>query len=233
MKKILLLLSFAYLSHCASPPPVKTSNDVGALAISVGLYAPVALMGAKAPEVVYFLKVNPGKPFTDSKEVIVSNYSNGDRFYAFNAKPGTYVAIAAFYKVSAAPGGGSSSSSNVGGGTLSVSVQPGPTDYITFFSEQIAQTTLTEMKAGQVAYMGNLTADMSLSLEKADKLQTHSSNLIKPGALSSSLGKSMLSGSYNYLGILKKNDNSEAAKKEFKETSSSKELEESEWKKGL
>lgn len=233
MRKYFIPIMFAYLISCASPPPIRMSNEVGALAINVGLYAPVALMGSKAPEVVYFLKVDPSKPYTDSKEIFASNYNKSDRFYYFNAQPGSYVAVAAFYKVSAQPGSGASASSQAGGGTVTVSIQPGPTDYITFFSEEVAKSTVVKLEAGKVAYMGNLTVDMSLKVENADKLQTHSSNLIKPGALNTSLGKSMLAGSYNYLGSLKKNDTSEASKKGFKETASSKELEESDWKKGL
>lgn len=233
MKNYFFMLIFAYLINCASPPPIKMSNDVGALAVTVGLYAPVALMGAKAPEVVYFLKVDPTKPYTDSKDLFASNYNKSDRFYYFNAQPGSYVAVAAFYKVSAQPGSGSSTTSKAGGGTVTVSIQPGPTDYITFFSEEVAKSTLVKLDSGKVSYMGNLTVDMSLKLEGADKLQTHISNLIKPGALNTSLGKSMLSGSYNYIGTLKKNDTSDTSKKEFKETASTKELEESDWKKGL
>ncbi|MCP5501602.1 MAG: hypothetical protein H7A25_16995 [Leptospiraceae bacterium] len=124
----------------------------------------------------------------------------------------------------------SSSSSSVGkSGTLTVSVTPGPTDYITFFSEEVAKSTLIEVESNKIVYAGNLSVDMSVKLENADAFQKHVSNLIKPGVLESSLGMSMLKGSYNYVGILKNILNDENAKKEFKEKASQKELKDSTW----
>jgi hypothetical protein len=228
IKKYLFIMLLVTIG-CSTPPPIRTGTDNGAVAISVNLLPPVALMGGKAPEVVYFLKIsNPGK-MTESKEIIPSTYNKSDRFYLFNAKPGMYVAVAAFYKVGAPPGGGSSSSTNVGSGTVTVSVQPGPSDYTTFFSEEIAKSTLVNLSAGKIEYMGNLTVDMSLKLETADALQQHVVNLIRPGALGISLGSSMLSGNYNYLGSLKKNENDANSKASFKETAAKKELAESQW----
>ncbi|MCB1159184.1 MAG: hypothetical protein H7A25_10885 [Leptospiraceae bacterium] len=229
--KIFVFLVFAsLLMSCATPPPpVKVGKELGAGAISVSLYAPLALGGGKSPSIVYFLKVNDPSKLLESTEVVASNYSANDRQYLFNAKPGKYVAVAAFYSVQAM-GPSSSSSSSVGkSGTVTVSVTPGPTDYITFFSEEVAKSTLIDVEVNKITFAGNLSVDMSLKLENADALQKHISNLIKPGALESSVGMSMLKGSYNYVGSLKSISNDDNAKKAFKEAASQKELKESGW----
>jgi hypothetical protein len=229
LKSIFILLGLSILTACATPPPVKAGKDIGTIAISVNLYAPLAIMGGKTPDIIYFLKVDDTTKLTKSTELFPSNYIKKDRVYFFNAKPGNYVAVAGFYKNDGL-GKTASSSSSVGkSGTVTVSVTPGPTDYITFFSEEVAKSTLIKVENGKIAYVGKLDVDMSLKLENADALQKHVTNLIKPGALEVSTGMAMLKGSYNYLGSLKKFTNDENTQKEFKETARQNELKESTW----
>ncbi|MCX7997443.1 MAG: hypothetical protein N3A69_00640 [Leptospiraceae bacterium] len=230
MKLLFLIPIFLTLIQCATtkPAPTPMNNESAGLAMEVTLKLPLM---SKTPEVIYFLKVDPKKPLTSSNEVVVSNYAIEERVYYLNAPVGTYVPIAATYTNKVTPFGAapSSSSTKAGSGTVTVTYTPKDTDALFFFPEEIAKIATIQVEKGKLNYAGNFVLETSTDLGKADSLQKHTANLIKPGALEQSTLKSMAAGSYVYLLEVQSHKKDEASKSQFKEKSSAKELKNNKW----
>ncbi|MEM7181613.1 MAG: hypothetical protein AAF518_11915 [Spirochaetota bacterium] len=230
------LISFSFiglflLANCKTlTPPQRLSEQSGAAVLGLELKPPVSLLGNKVPEVLYFIKADDPEKLLETKSIIHTAKSKDNRFYLFNASPGKYYPVAAFYK--GPPGktvGGSISSKT---STVSVSYTPGPSDYTTFFSEEIAKKAVIEVFKNKVVAYGALVVQMSLELSKASPFQQKISDMIRPGALEvkGTMGTTIdfVKGKYNYIGSLAswKNEKDTLAKMN---ASMKKDLQASEW----
>jgi hypothetical protein len=261
MKIFEILLILMFLFHCTSKPPVKINPEVGAVAINLGvntplkvleevliekgagpmvntgIFKPLGSIGPIAPHIVFFLKVDPSKPFSDSHEIYFSNFrkierQSSARIYLFNAKPGYYIAVASLTTVfNSTNSDYETDKYNLGSSTTLY--KPSDSDEVTFFSEEIAKSTLIKIEAGQVGYMGKLVVHKFNKLQTVDSLQVHSAKLIKPDALNEYQEISKFYGRRNFLGILSGNEKSEFELKEFELKAAVEEFDETEWKQGL
>jgi hypothetical protein len=208
-----------FLATCVSLPTKETAQ--GAIAIEVDLYPPLNL--SQRPHLVYFLRVLPGRFFTESNRIYVSNYSVDNRFYLFGAEPGFFVVVGAMYNLQP---NYTSASTEI--------VKPRESDTMVFFSEELAKATLAELKRDKVIFIGKLKVDMSLSLSEADPFQKFVSNLLKPTALEpKSLFETFLNSQYTYLGSIRSFQNDEDIQAHFKKIAEKKDLQDSEWVDGL
>jgi hypothetical protein len=228
-KGVFIVFLLFNLNCVTAPPPTKTYSSSAAISIDIKLYPPFGF--SKIPDRVYFMKILPGRAFTESNSIYMSNYSVGNRFYLFNADPGDYVVAAAFYTVQAMNHQNNYENTPIGKvDSLKISNRPGPSDYTIFFSEEIAKASRISTIPGTVQFIGLLKINMSINLENADNFQKTISGKIKPGGLTKgSILSIMMSQSYNYLGLLNELKNDEDTILDIRKEAFKKELRDTEW----
>jgi len=214
-----LVLATIFLGGCATVPvPQLTRPESSGLGIVLTLQAPVAIFTAK-PDVIYFARVDNEDGLLQ-QAIFPSNYAKDDRFYLLNLRPGTYVAVAAFF----ARAGASPAPARPG---LSVSA-PGRTGYTTFFSKEFVEHTRVKVTEKDFAFMGSYVTDQSVGLGGADPVQIHYASVISPGAAQSGFLGSLLSGDFNYRGTALEAKKDEDSRSAFF-TNARKDLAESDW----
>ena len=138
------------LAACqGTPVPQPDGPEAAVLAASVNIHG-TRLSGATAyPRKLLFAKLTKGsdEPI-EAESVIWSNYARGSRAYLFNAAPGRYVV------------------------TCAVPLVDGKDHYV-FLPENVVRGSVVEVKAGEVVYMGSVTAAEDTVWSKADDLQRH------------------------------------------------------------
>jgi len=150
----------------------------GVIGVSIRIVPP-AKIGSSAAEVVYFVRVGKEEDLLGAEFVLKSNHHKGDRAYLLNAKPGRYVAVACYYQPGGALGAG---------------------DYNTYFSANLIKLSETEVRAGEVVFMGEMRVQSSTKMNEADSAQQHYWQLVSPeNARKGGFARTM-TGDYDYTG---------------------------------
>jgi len=202
-----LVLATIVLGGCVTSQPIPelSQPQSSGLVIDVLLKAPIGIFSAK-PDQVYFAKVD-GEDGLLQQQIIRSNYSKDGRAYLLNARPGTYVAVAAFLTRAGVPAGPPAPG-------FSISVTMGTSGYTTYFSKELVEQTRVTVRENDFVFMGSYVLDQSTGLEGADAVQAHYKNVIAPGATTNVLLMGM-SGNIHYRGTLIERRNDEQTRSEF------------------
>jgi hypothetical protein len=116
---------------------------------------------SQKPDAVFFVAMeNDGALSQDY--VFTSNFTQGDRMYLLNARPGKYAAVATFR----------SQMNSVG--------------FTTYFSKELIEATRMDVRPGEAVFMGSYVVHMSIGLKEAEPIQRHYANVL---ALASSKGR--------------------------------------------
>lgn len=203
-----LLLSLAVVVVAAScnslPPPSPTDAKSAGVGISVLVRAPIAIFSGE-PDTVLFVKL-PESGEIDFQHGVVaqSNYSSDGYWYLLGTEPGRYAAVACFrsqkHSGAAAP--------PPPGFSMNMSVQVEST---TYFPTEMIRMSQTDVRPGQIAFMGSYTVDQSVGLDGADPVQLHCYRMIEPGNENRSGFSRLMSGQGDFRGTLHASDHSEVA----------------------
>ncbi len=182
------------LTGCATtplPPAVIDSEKLSIIGISLKVRAPIKIFSNK-PETVFFARIDEDKELFTKDNFIRSNYAKDGQVYLLNAKPGRYVAIGCFYKKT--PAGQKSTD-------FATSYAQRPSNFTTFFSEDLITLTDVTVGSGKVVFMGKFVVDSSAGLKNADATQAHYAEIIAPYAeigVTASIISSLLSIEQDY-----------------------------------
>ena len=195
------------LSGCATTQPIpEISNpQSAAIAIDVTLTAPIGIFSNK-PDQIYFANIDSGDGLLQ-QQIIRSNYVRDGRAYLLNARPGTYVAVAAFFSRAGVPAGAPQPG-------VSVTVATGRSGYTTYFSKELVEHTKVAVLENNFVFMGSYVVDQSTGLDGADAVQTHYKNVIAPGEATGVLAMAF-GGTVHYRGALRERKADEQARTEF------------------
>ncbi len=195
------------LGGCATTQPIPelSQPQSAGFGIDVTIKAPIGIFSAK-PDQIYFVRIDDEGGLLQ-QQIIRSNYSKSSRAYLLNARPGSYVAVAAFFSRAGAPAGPPSPG-------FSVSVTTGRSGYTTYFSKELVEHTKVTIREDDFVFMGSYVVDQSVGLEGADGVQTHYKNVIAPGAATGILLMG-LSGDVHYRGTMLERKNDEQARNDF------------------
>lgn len=194
------------LGGCATTQPIpELSHPQSAgFGIDVTIKSPIGIFSTfiAEPDQVYFVKIDEeGGLF--QQQIIRSNYIKGGRAYLLNARPGTYVAVAAFFLRKEVPAGPPSPGFRV---TRSRS-------YTTYFSKELVEHAKVTVGENDFAFMGSYVVKQSM-FEGADGVQTHYKNVIAPAAATGILLMG-LRGDFHYRGTMLEHKNDEQARNDF------------------
>ena len=215
-KKVLLAIcAIAVLSACAGQLPAPTPQDGASAGIGVLVKtrAAIKLFSTKVDSVMFVrLEGNDSSQYI-STQPIKSNYNKDGYIYLLNAPPGRYAAVATFRSQASAP------TAPAGGGGFTVTVNPGDTDYTTYFSRDLVKATEVTVEPGRIVFMGEVIVDTSTSFTDADDVQSHYIRLISPDVEDRNKFLGLLSGDHHYTGTLHEvNHNEEASERFFATT---------------
>lgn len=170
------------ITACATsmPIPKPAAPESSGVGIDVSMQVPAGFF-TKVPDQVLFARVD-GVDGILQQQIIRSNYVNGSRAYLLNARPGTYVAVAALFRGA-------------------VSTYSRPTIYTTYFSQDLIEQSKVVVKANEVVFAGRYRVEQTTGMGDADSAQAHYQNVISPGAITTGL-MHILSGEYHYRGAL-------------------------------
>ena len=181
------------LTGCATTQPIPelSQPQSSGLGLQVSLRAPIGIFSAN-PDQIYFAKID-GEDGLLQQQIIRSNYIKDGRAYLLNARPGTYVAVAAFF---------------------SRTVGTGRSRYTTYFSRELVEHTKVTVRENDFVFMGSYVVDQSVGLAGADAVQIHYQNVIAPGATTGGF-LILLGADYHYRGTLLERKNDEMSRNEF------------------
>lgn len=196
MKRLYVPVAFIaiILGGCATTQPIPelSQPQSAGFGIDVTLKAPIDIFSAE-PDQVFFAKID-GQDGLLQQQIIRSNYCKDGRAYLLNARPGTYVAVAAFF--------------------LRAPVGTGKNSYTTYFSKELVEQTKATVRENDFVFMGTYVVDQSVGLAGADGVQTHYKNVIAPGAIASGF-LHIMSADYHYRGALLEHKSDEQTRNEF------------------
>lgn len=222
---ILIFLTTIVCKSIPSQNPASQNSSVLALEMEVE-----QLIGSQTATKVHLVrvdkKVNPGQTLISKSALLATNWSNKGYTYYLNVDPGEYIVVGMEYIVDQGPPQQTSSSTSANGKvTVSTTTGGGSTTYTVITNSEIAEKSKTKVGEGELAYMGSFLISTNKDYDKADSLQKHYANILKPGMLDKT---GFFSGliTVDLLGNLKKFTKDEAniiefkksAKKSFSET---------------
>ena len=205
------IIAIAVLSACAGQLPAPTPQDGASagIGILVKTRAPIKLFSAKVDSVMFVRLEGNDRSQYISTQPIASNYNKDGYIYLLNAPPGRYAAVATFRSQASAP------TAPAGGGGVTVTVNPGDTDYTTYFSRDLVKATEVTVEPGRIVFMGEFIVDTSTKFENADDVQSHYFRLISPGVEDRNKFLGLMSGDYHYTGTLYKVNQNEEVRERF------------------
>ncbi len=211
-KKVLsAIFAISVLSACAGQMPAPTPQDGASAGIGVLVKtrARIKLFSVKVDSVMFVrLEGNDSSQYI-STQPIASNYNKDGYIYLLNAPPGRYTAVATFRSQASPP------SAPGGGGGFTVTVNPGDTDYTTYFSRDLVKATEITVEPGRIVFMGEVIVDTSTSFKDADDVQSHYFRLISPGVEDRNKFLGLMSGDYHYTGTLHEVNKDDEARERF------------------
>jgi len=206
-----LLVAACALAACASTSNVPPRQpDHGGIAIRVKVRAPVRIISQRPSQVLFVRLSGPGGSVADG-ELVPSNHEQDGYVFLLNALPGTYVAVTCFKDMERAPVTVASSSN------FSVSFRPSPSNYTTYFPEEMIRQTEVIVPAGGIAFMGEYVVDQSVGLKGADPTQLHFYSRFGDGDEDEGLLENAFGGDYHYRGALHESTQDEEARADFRE----------------
>jgi len=148
-----LLLLAILLCGCETVPPIPemTRPESSGLGVEVKIG-----WQALPPDKIYFARIDNEDGLLQ-QQVFTSNHSKEGRAYLLNARPGTYVAVAAYF--------------------VSGYVQT-----TWYFSQRLVELTKVTVQESGFAFMGSYDLSESMGLGGADNVQTHYKGVIAPDA---------------------------------------------------
>jgi hypothetical protein len=152
-------------------PLPEPNPERGAIAVTMRCRAPA---GTKSPAVqVHFVRLGDDVDIYAADSVISSNFSDDKQVYLLNARPGSYVAVAAELRSSA------------------------PGEYDIFLSKETIASTEVEVIPGRITFMGDFLIDLKTKMSKSDEAQAHYFRLLEPG----SARKGWIARAYTYKNV--------------------------------
>ncbi len=143
--------------------------DSGLLAISFGpLKAFYSGMGEKVTASIMFIKFDSPSAGDEGRneEIMMSTYCKNGRAYLINAAPGKYAAAALFFKRITY-----GMSVGIGKGGISSSTSMKKASKIVFFTQEVVEKSTIEVKAGELAFMGDFQLKELKDISKGDEFQ--------------------------------------------------------------
>ncbi len=209
-KKVLsAIFAITALSACAIQLPAPTPQDEASAGIGVLVKTRSGPVTHKVDSVTFArLEGNDTSQYI-STQLITSNYNEDGYIYLLNAPLGRYAAVATFRSQASAP------PASTGGGGVTVTVNPGDTDYTTYFSRDLVKATEVNVEPGRIVFMGEVIVDTSTSFEDADDVQSHYFRLISPGVEDRNKFLGLMSGAYHYTGTLHEVNQDDEAREKF------------------
>lgn len=146
--------------------------------------------GNKAAAVqVYFVRLGEEMDTFAAESVIPSNFSKAKQVYLLNARPGRYVAVGAHLKGD---------------------------QYTAFLDKAAIADTETEVRAGEVTFLGDFLLDLKMKMRGCDDAQAHYARLIEPDASRKGwMGRTYLSKKYLYRAELVRVDREAATRTDY------------------
>jgi Ankyrin repeats (3 copies) len=183
----------------AKPMPLDAPDPGrGLIGVRVKVIPP-ARIGSIYCDAVYFVRVEADADRFGAESLIDSNYTDGRDVYLLNAKPGRYVAVGCKLAPKAAPMGPAAPVAPGFSVGVSFSV---PAAKVTFAKADILQTEV-EVRAGGVAFMGQIEAHSSTKTDESDEAQAHYLQVISPAAAHQGSAARMFSGHVVYSAAFK------------------------------
>ena len=142
------LIAILLLISCASLPP---QNPIDENSSIIGIYIEIKDMTfvegrifQPEPCEIYFIKLNETEDsYLSDNNIIKSNYYKNGQYYLLNAKPGRYIAIAAFQKLVI-------NNWDSKGNIKDTSIN----NYTFYFPIDLIQLTDNNLQLGQIVFMG-------------------------------------------------------------------------------
>lgn len=183
-----------FLSGCAAHQPIPELSLPESSGVSIDIKLKQISLFSNKPDLIYFARID-GEGGLLQEQIRRSNYSKDGRAYLLNARPGTYVAVAAFF--------------TAGGGPYVATHS-----YTTYFSKEMVEQTKVLIGANDFVFMGSYVVDQSIGLAGADAVQTHYQDVIAPGAITTGFFQ-LLSLDHHYRGTLLERKSDEQTRNEF------------------
>jgi hypothetical protein len=147
----LLLLGWA-ATGCAAPQIQPSTPQSCVVGVRIRIQDPSTYVFVR-PDLVYFVRFEPGADPTRIKEVIESNHRDGETIYLRDAKPGRYALVAGY------------------------EVRRGRR-YTTQFPAEFIRHSMVDVKAGETVIMGEAKMETSTLAKNRDRAQEHYFNVI-------------------------------------------------------
>lgn len=194
------------LGGCVTTQPIPevSQSQSSGFGIDITLKAPIGLFTNK-PDQVYFARID-GEDGLLQQHIVRSNYAKDGRAYFLNARPGTYVAVGAFFSRTMMAGPPQPG--------LSITLGGGKSGYTTYFQKEFVEQTKVTVREDEFVFMGRYVVDQSAGLEGADAVQAHYKNVIAPGATTSIFGMA-LGGDLHYRGTVAERKSDDQARNDF------------------
>lgn len=170
MKKKAIYLSLLFICiGCASLfVPAKQNLESSFLCVSVKiLQEGICKNETKYPKYIYFLKLDDNKEMLEQTNIIISNFAFDEYHYLFNAKPGLYAIVGAYYEKNAP------------------NEEPMGTVYQIkyFFSSEVIKKSVINLRTNEKVFLGEYTFRNSyekILSDHYDKTRLHFTSAISP-----------------------------------------------------
>ena len=174
------------LGGCATLPsiPELSHPESSGLALDLRLRAPIGPF-SRTPDQIYFVKIDSDDT-SGPRQIVPSNYSTGSRAYLLNARPGTYVAVAASLVQNQGMGGPS-------------------TRFTTYFSKELVEQTKVTLREHDFAFMGTYIVDNLVGFDGREGVDTDYTTVFVLAAR----------GDVRYRGVLREGRKDEQARNDF------------------
>ncbi len=161
------ILIFLINIGCKTALPQLPVNDQSSIiGISINIMQPLSIFTSH-PKAVYFVRMEDDD-IINQNNLISSNYYKDDIIYLLNARPGRYIAVAAFEETISP-----SNDENEKSRTMYNSF---------YFPYNLIKMTEVELMPGDIAFMGTITVKKpwSLSFSNPDEAQLYYCRLLQP-----------------------------------------------------
>jgi hypothetical protein len=147
----LLLLGWA-ATGCAAPQVRPSTPQSCVVGVRIRIQDP-STYEYRRPDLVYFVRFEPGADPTRVKEVIQSNHREGETLYLRDTKPGRYALVAGY------------------------EVRRGRR-YTTQFPAKFIHNSVVDVRAGQTVIVGDVRMVTSTLAKNRDRAQEHYFNVV-------------------------------------------------------
>jgi len=190
--------AFTQISWAKSLPLEAPDPGKGTIGVTVKVIPP-AKMGSNYANLVFFVRVVDDADRFGADSLIPSTYSRGQHVYLLNAKPGRYVAVGCKFDM----------------GRVGVPLGGVSGEGAAVFAQADILRTEVEVRAGAVAFMGDIVTGSSTKIKEADPAQAHYLRMISPRGAEQAFMARAFTGHIIYTAAFKSVERGEAAEREF------------------